>query len=752
MEKEEKATEGEFETDSYEFVSDNDAKSIEGTDVASTTSQRRTSSLDSGVPLSATETFLAKRVRDLKQENDELKRAIHDNDEALQLCLKSLNTWKDEQRDAHYDLLKKHDQASKTVSRLQNESISLKQQLGYKIKRLSDAEAQLSNQQNGLENLEKENVALKSVQSILETNIGCLQEHVNKVVNLSDIDCQKLAAPGSTFFQDLVQICKEIEKTVKLIVNPVNVNILPLQEELQSEKAKCISLKEQLKQEKLKQFELEKKNKELEKRIEVNSLVSPAKKMAGFGYGSEDVKELEEEVQLMKRDVEKIEMVEAGCVSHGSETTTEDSFTSQQAQKEGNKSFDSLSYEEEIYNLKKKSEKLKALMDRREASQLGELEKALAEKKKLEIQLENSEAEKSSIGKQLQEIIAKKLETEKEQKEDLNMIQQLLEKQKELEIANQVLEQQQHEIATLKSQICSFFGELQKKEEECEQWTVQELDMQQKIKHMDMMIGQLKNDIKCSESALLETRNELSSVYAQNEKLLAENQSYRGASGAEVAEFKSKIDNLTAQLLSAEEMVENKEQDYRKLQHDHANLTSELETVPLLKQQIEVFQTDFTTEQQTRQKREEDCKRLRDEVAKLRAENEKLNEELNDTTGSNMAEMQRRHRLGTNNYDRGPNAWNQLYDSFLAPRGPAGRNAPPPQRPLDTDANRQVSGGCCPKCDQMFPDLDALQVHVVECLESESTPSAGQRVCPKCQGIFPDLDTLQIHVMECLDN
>ena len=26
------------------------------------------------------------------------------------------------------------------------------------------------------------------------------------------------------------------------------------------------------------------------------------------------------------------------------------------------------------------------------------------------------------------------------------------------------------------------------------------------------------------------------------------------------------------------------------------------------------------------------------------------------------------------------------------------------------------------------------------------------RLCPKCQQFYPDLDTLQIHLMECLDN
>ena len=137
---------------------------------------------------------------------------------------------------------------------------------------------------------------------------------------------------------------------------------------------------------------------------------------------------------------------------------------------------------------------------------------------------------------------------------------------------------------------------------------------------------------------------------------------------------------------------------------------------------------------------------MRNEFAKLQADNERLKEELNDPTGSNLAEMQRRHNFGMPGTD---SAWGGFYDQFLAPRGPAGRSTQPPP---NSDMNRQVSGGRCPKCNVMFQDLDTLQTHVVRCLESESTGSVGENICPKCQESFPDLDTLQIHVMECLDN
>lgn len=150
-----------------------------------------------------------------------------------------------------------------------------------------------------------------------------------------------------------------------------------------------------------------------------------------------------------------------------------------------------------------------------------------------------------------------------------------------------------------------------------------------------------------------------------------------------------------------------------------------------------------------RQKTEERNRKLVDEIKKLQLDVERLTEEMNDPTGSRMAEMQRRHGCGnTNQAENGVSAasWSIFHDRYLSPRGgppTAGLN----NSNSDNDINRQVSGGRCPKCDQMFPDLDTLQTHVVQCLESESS-----KVCPKCNRAFPDLDTLQIHVMECLDN
>jgi hypothetical protein len=128
---------------------------------------------------------------------------------------------------------------------------------------------------------------------------------------------------------------------------------------------------------------------------------------------------------------------------------------------------------------------------------------------------------------------------------------------------------------------------------------------------------------------------------------------------------------------------------------------------------------------------------LRDEVAKLHADNERLIEEASDPTGSKLAEMQRRHGCRSAMLPRTDNnPWSGFYDQFLAPRGPAVARNSPHHPPPDSDMNRQVSGGRCPKCDLMFPDLDTLQTHVVGCLESESTGSVEGRFAQNVKNHF----------------
>ena len=123
--------------------------------------------------------------------------------------------------------------------------------------------------------------------------------------------------------QDLVKVCKKVEESVDLVAIQAgnlpsvqakeNENayqqyiITKLQEELQNVKAKCNGLEETLEEERIKHSKLEKLNKELQEEEQSGS---------HHNKNPADVKELEKEVHFM--NMAKMDMVRAGCVSHGS--------------------------------------------------------------------------------------------------------------------------------------------------------------------------------------------------------------------------------------------------------------------------------------------------------------------------------------------------------------------------------------------------------------------------------------------------
>ncbi|CAB3978657.1 optineurin-like [Paramuricea clavata] len=745
------------ETESYEFVNERDAQvSIRSDSSAST---------DAGIPLSDAEKALADRVRHLQQENKELRNVVDNYQKALQLYQESLNKAIAREGEILSDTQKKYNQAKSKVER-QNEKISnLEKELQEEKNKHSKHEEVIldEKQQNEKNDCEKVDVSEKNN---FEENVSSLHQLVGTLSVLIPDEYKTSMSPD--LLQDLINLEKYIKALLKSdSAAPDRKNAF--EDELES-------VKEQLKKEEQKRAELETRNKNLQDVIANKKLEEV------------DVQELQEEVQLLGKDMDKVDMLRAGCVSRDSETTDE-SFSLDQTKQQ----------QSIVDSLKLKYDTLKKVGDQREKKFLDESEKLLSEKDSLnakvtEMETEKEEAEsqlaaavadKNEIENQLAAALADKNESEsqlaaaladKNESEsqlaavvaDTKAVESQLaaavadKNELEQKLADQIvycdaIQEELGQTRIINEELETKLNENSKKENVENELKAQVFTLCQEIGTKDMECDDLKarldlSGTECNKmnSALDEMRKELDAVYSQNEKLLTER---KGASEAELVESRSKIDNLTAQLLSAEEMLEHKETDLRKSHEHQKSLVSELETVPLLKQQLDVYQADFNTERQTRQKVEDDNRKLRDEVAKLHADNERLTEEASDPTGSKLAEMQRRHGCGS-----GPqpgndnNPWSGFYDQFLAPRGPAVARNSPHQPHAENDINRQVSGGRCPKCDLMFPDLDTLQTHVVGCLESESTGSVGGKICPKCQGSFPDLDTLQIHVMECLDN
>ena len=141
---------------------------------------------------------------------------------------------------------------------------------------------------------------------------------------------------------------------------------------------------------------------------------------------------------------------------------------------------------------------------------------------------------------------------------------------------------------------------------------------------------------------------------------------------------------------------------------------------------VRVYESDFNIEREAREKQHSDNLILREEAHHLKLENNRLREEVETAYKQQMAELQGRYGVGSHVTGRAGNYQNL---PTLYGRGPTMRD----DRWNTENVRSNTSYGINSEVTAQEPE------------------QAVQRSCPKCHAPFPDLDTLQIHVLECLD-
>ncbi|XP_078062930.1 NF-kappa-B essential modulator-like, partial [Mustelus asterias] len=123
----------------------------------------------------------------------------------------------------------------------------------------------------------------------------------------------------------------------------------------------------------------------------------------------------------------------------------------------------------------------------------------------------------------------------------------------------------------------------------------------------------------------------------------------------------------------------------------------------------DVFKADFVAERKAREKLHEQKEVQQERLLALQLEYEKLRAEHEEATRSHLEELQRRHNdslrtpmTGQGNYFLSGNTI-----PFNAPADPPHRRSVPNEQP---DYR-------CPKCQYLAPDMDTLQIHVMDCIQ-----------------------------------
>ncbi|XP_060930504.1 NF-kappa-B essential modulator isoform X2 [Limanda limanda] len=184
------------------------------------------------------------------------------------------------------------------------------------------------------------------------------------------------------------------------------------------------------------------------------------------------------------------------------------------------------------------------------------------------------------------------------------------------------------------------------------------------------------------------------------------------------SKLKSEGGDLCSRLEEAERALALKQDLIDKLKEEVEQQKGSLETVPVLTAQAEIYKADFLAEREAREKLNQKKEELQDQLTQAITEIDRLKQDA--TSRARMEQMKMRH-----------------VEDF-PPRVP---HIPPPQGLFPGPAFNTVPAATS------FRNQGLVQVGDQGAAGAEELPDL---CCPKCQYQAPDMDTLQIHVMDCI--
>ncbi|XP_074872703.1 NF-kappa-B essential modulator isoform X2 [Carettochelys insculpta] len=287
--------------------------------------------------------------------------------------------------------------------------------------------------------------------------------------------------------------------------------------------------------------------------------------------------------------------------------------------------------------------------------------------------------------------------------------------------------------ASVKAQVTSLLGELQESQRRLEACVLEKQDLEKKAqaaaeqgrrlageaealqKQHSVQVDQLRMQAQNLESAL---RVERQSATEEKRKLAQLQAAYHQLFQEYDAHVKSSIENekrsqgmelqleeLLQQLQQAEEALVAKQELIDKLKEDMEQHKTLLETIPVLKAQADIYKVDFLAEREAREKLHEQREALQEQLEQLRRDYDKLKADTEGASWALMEEMRNRHSEGR------PPVSQPVYNMALVPfqtMPAAGRRRSIPEEQPDF---------CCPKCQYQAPDMDTLQIHVMDCIQ-----------------------------------
>ncbi|KAM8802323.1 optineurin isoform 2-T2 [Rhynchonycteris naso] len=338
----------------------------------------------------------------------------------------------------------------------------------------------------------------------------------------------------------------------------------------------------------------------------------------------------------------------------------------------------------------------------REGNQKVErLENALREAKQRVLDFEKKTNDRSEIETQTEERKEKEKEEEKDTETGENEVEAL-----NLQVTTLIKELQEahtklSEAELMKKRLQEKCQALERKTSATPSELTEKQELVYNNKKLELQVESMRSEIKMEQAKTEEEKSKLATLQLTHSRLVQE---YDSALKT-VEELKRKesekvdkvvLQELTEKLGLAEKALASKQLRMDEMKQTIAKQEEDLETMTVLRAQMEVYCSDFHAERAAREKIHEEKEQLELQLAILLKDSNVF--EDGDSRQSLM-EMQSRHGARTSDPDQ---------QDYLLQRGAEDRSWRQQQQHTPVHS--------CPKCGEVLPDIDTLQIHVMDCI------------------------------------
>lgn len=306
----------------------------------------------------------------------------------------------------------------------------------------------------------------------------------------------------------------------------------------------------------------------------------------------------------------------------------------------------------------------------------------------------------------------------------LELRQQRAQALQELEHLKRCQQQMAEDKASVKAQVTSLLGELQESQSRLEAATQERQALESKLRAASeqarlleserealqqqhcVQVDQLHMQNQSMETALrmerqvaTDEKRKLAQLQVAYHQLFQEYDNHiKNSMGSSERNRGLQLGDLKQQLQQAEEALVAKQEVIDKLKEEAEQHKMVMETVPVLKAQADIYKADFQAERLAREKLAEKKELLQEQLEQLQREFGRLKASCQES--ARIEDLRKRHVEASQ--PPLPSVLDHTFHQAL----PNARS--PPEEPPDF---------CCPKCQYKAPDMDTLQIHVMECIE-----------------------------------